>query len=170
MISLLLSLVLAGSSGLTPETPSGVPVSGVATWYGSTNPNGEKYCVGGYKHTCSPYKSKADGGRGGELIMYAAVPRWRWGDKPFRLRVCRKDDPTRCVIVVARDSCGRCREDIKKRWTSRSLAIDLSPAAFRALAPLSRGVVAVVISDWPPQDLSLTISESRSRSWPIGGR
>ena len=168
MISLLLSLVLAGSSGLTPETPSGVPVSGVATWYGARCPEGVTNY--GRKDTCTPYKTVAQGGRGGELVYYAAVPRWRWRDPSFRLRVCRKDDPTRCVIVVARDSCGRCREDIKKRWTSRSLAIDLSPAAFRALAPLSRGVVAVVISDWPPQDLSLRISESRSRSWPIGGR
>jgi hypothetical protein len=168
MISLLLSLVLAGSSGLTPETPSGVPVSGVATWYGARCPEGVTNY--GRKDTCTPYKTVAEGGRGGERIYYAAVPRWRWGAPSFRLRVCRKDDPTRCVIVVARDSCGRCREDIKKRWTSRSLAIDLSPAAFLALAPLSRGVVAVVISDWPPLDLSLTISESRSRSWPIGGR
>ena len=150
MTSLLLALaLLTGSTGpdLTPETPSGVPTSGVATWYGSTNPKGEKYCVGGYKNTCSPYKSKAQGGRGGELVMYAAVPRWRWGDKPFRLRVCRKDDPTRCVIVVARDSCGRCRKDILKPWTSRSLAVDLSPTAFSRLAPLGRGVLAVTISE-----------------------
>ena len=124
-----------------------MPVSGVATWYGSTNPKGQKYCVGGYKYTCSPYKSKAQGGRGGELLMYAAVPRWRWGDKPFTLRVCRKDNQTKCVIVIARDSCGRCREDIKKPWTSRSLAIDLSPTAFSRLAPLGRGVLAVTITE-----------------------
>ena len=165
MISLLLSLVLAGSSGLTPETPSGVPVSGVATWYGARCPEGVTNY--GRKDTCTPFKTVAEGGRGGERIYYAAVPRWRWGVPSFRLRVCRKDDPTRCVIVVARDSCGRCREDIKKRWTSRSLAIDLSPAAFIALAPLSRGVVAVVISDWPLQDHSPQISESRFRSWRI---
>ena len=126
-----------------------MPTSGVATWYGSRNP-ATQYCVGGYARTCSPYKSKAEGGRGGELVMYAAVPRWRWGDKPFRLRVCRKDDPTRCVIVVARDSCGRCRKDILKPWTSRSLAIDLSPTAFSLLAPLGRGVLQVTIADYPP--------------------
>ena len=163
MISLLLSLVIAGSSGLTPETPSGVPVSGVATWYGAHCPKGVTNY--GRVDTCTPYKTVAEGGRGGERIYYAAVPRWQWSDPSFRLRVCRKDDPTRCVLVVARDSCGRCREDIKKRWTSRSLAIDLSPEAFRALAPLSRGVVAVVISDWPPADHSHKISESRFRSW-----
>ena len=128
-----------------------MPVSGVATWYGSTNPRGDTYCVGGYKYTCSPYKSKAQGGRGGELVMYAAVPRWRWNDKPFRLRVCRKDDPRQCVTVVARDSCGRCREDIKKPWTSRSLAIDLSPTAFASLArgQLARGVLKVTIAEYP---------------------
>lgn len=165
VVSFLLGLtMLTGSAGpsTTPETPSGVPVSGVATWYGSTSPKGEKYCVGGYKHTCSPYKSKAAGGRGGELIMYAAVPRWRWGDKPFRLRVCRKDDPTRCVIVVARDSCGQCRKDITKPWTSRSLAIDLSPTAFSLLAPLGRGVLAVTITELPKS------SESSNRLVPRG--
>jgi hypothetical protein len=119
-----------------------VPVSGVSTWYGSRNP-ATQFCVGGYARTCSPYKS-------GEQVMYAAVPRWRWGDKPFRLRVCRKDDPTRCVIVVARDSCGRCRKDILKPWTSRSLAIDLSSTAFSLLAPLGRGVLQVTIADYPP--------------------
>ncbi len=160
--SLLLSLTLLTGSGGPSLTPSGVPTSGVATWYGSTNPKGEKYCVGGYKNTCSPYKSKAQGGRGGELIMYAAVPRWRWGDKPFTLRVCRKDDPTRCVIVIARDSCGRCRKDILKPWTSRSLAIDLSPAAFSQLAPLGRGVLAVTIRELPKS------SASSSRLAPLG--
>ena len=163
MIGLLLSLVIAGSSGLTPETPSGVPVSGVATWYGTRCPAGVTNY--GRVDTCTPYLSKAQGGRGGEQVYYAAVPRWQWSHPSFRLRVCRKDDPTRCVIVVARDSCGRCREDIKKRWTSRSLAIDLSPAAFRALAPLSRGVVAVVISDWPPVDRSHRILGWPFRSW-----
>ena len=165
MTALLLALTLLTGSGgpdRTPETPSGVPVSGVATWYGSTNPKGQKYCVGGYRNTCSPYKSKAQGGRGGELVMYAAVPRWRWGDKPFRLRVCRKDDPTRCVIVVARDSCGRCRKDITKPWTSRSLAIDLSPTAFSRLAPLGRGIVQVTIADYPPS------RESSSKLVPRG--
>lgn len=162
VVSFLLGLTMLTGSAGPSTTPSGVPVSGVATWYGSTAPKGEKYCVGGYKNTCSPYKSKAAGGRGGELIMYAAVPRWRWGDKPFRLRVCRKDDPTRCVIVVARDSCGRCRKDITKPWTSRSLAIDLSPTAFSLLAPLGRGVLAVTITELPKS------SESFNRLVPRG--
>ena len=105
--------------------------------------------MGGYKRTCSPYKSKADGGRGGELVMYAAVGRWRWGDKPFRLRVCRRDDPTKCVIVVVRDYCGSCKEGLKKPWTSKSRAIDLSPTAFSLLAPLGRGIVQVTIEDYP---------------------
>ena len=164
MTALLLALTLLTGSGgpdRTPETPSGVPVSGLATWYGSRNP-ATQYCVGGFKRTCSPYKSKAQGGRGGELVMYAAVPRWRWGDKPFRLRVCRKDDQTRCVIVVARDSCGRCRKDITKPWTSRSLAIDLSPTAFSRLAPLGRGIVQVTIADYPPS------RESSSKLVPRG--
>ncbi len=51
--------------------------------------------------------------------------------------------------MVARDSCGRCRKDITKPWTSRSLAIDLSPTAFSLLAPLGRGVLAVTITELP---------------------
>ena len=62
MISLLLSLVLAGSSGLTPETPSGVPVSGVATWFGARCPEGVTNF--GRKDTCTPFKTVAEGGRG----------------------------------------------------------------------------------------------------------
>jgi hypothetical protein len=162
VVSLLLGLTMLTGSAGPSTTPSGVPVSGVATWYGSTSAKGEKYCVGGYKHTCSPYKSKAQGGRGGELIMYAAVGRWRWGDKPFRLRVCRKDDPTKCVIVVVRDYCGSCREGLKKPWTSRSRAIDLSPTAFSQLAPLGRGVLAVTITELPKS------SESSNRLVPRG--
>ena len=119
----------------------------MATWYGAHCPKGVTNF--GRVDTCTPFKTVAQGGRGGERIWYAAVPRWRWATPSFRLRVCRRDDPTRCVIVVARDSCGRCREDIKKPWTSRSLAIDLSPAAFSQLAPLGRGVLQVTIRDYP---------------------
>ena len=162
VVSFLLGLTMLTGSAGPSTTPSGVPVSGVATWYGSTAPKGEKYCVGGYKNTCSPYKSKAAGGRGGELIMYAAVGRWRWGDKPFRLRVCRKDAATKCVIVVVRDYCGSCKEGLKKPWTSRSRAIDLSPTAFSLLAPLGRGVLAVTITELPKS------SESSNRLVPRG--
>ena len=162
VVSLLLGLTMLTGSAGPSTTPSGVPTSGVATWYGSTHPKGQKYCVGGYKNTCSPYKSKAQGGRGGELVMYAAVGRWRWGDKPFRLRVCRKDDPTKCVIVVVRDYCGSCREGLKKPWTSRSRAIDLSPTAFSQLAPLGRGVLAVTITELPES------SDSSSKLVPRG--
>ena len=149
VVSFLLGLTMLTGSAGPSTTPSGVPVTGVATWYGSTAPKGEKYCVGGYKNTCSPYKSKAAGGRGGELVMYAAVGRWRWGAKPFRLRVCRKDNATKCVIVVVRDYCGSCREGLNKPWTSKSRAIDLSPTAFSRLAPLGRGVLAVTITELP---------------------
>jgi hypothetical protein len=123
-----------------------VPVEGVSTWYGAHCPPGVSNF--GRVDTCTPFKTVAQGGRGGERIWYAAVPRWKWGTPDVKLRVCRKDDPTRCVIVVARDSCGRCRLDIKKPWNSRSLAIDLSPAAFNALAPLGLGVLRVTISDY----------------------
>ena len=95
--------------------------------------------------------------------MYAAVGRWRWGAKPFRLRVCRKDDTTKCVIVVVRDYCGSCKEGLKKPWTSRSRAIDLSPTAFSQLAPLGRGVLQVTIRDYPLSSESSSKPVERGR-------
>jgi hypothetical protein len=54
------------------------------------------------------------------------------------------------VTVVVRDECaGLCRRDLKRPWTSKSRAIDLSPAAFSQLAPLARGVLQVTIEEYP---------------------
>ena len=99
---------------------------------------------------CTPYLPKAQGGRGGELVWYAAVASFSYYAKPYRVRVCRKDQPTRCVTVWVRDECaGGCRRDLRKPWTSKSRAIDLSPAAFFQLAPLGRGVLQVTIEEYP---------------------
>jgi hypothetical protein len=112
---------------------------------------------------CVPYLTKAQGGRGGEQVWYAAVASFSYYAKPYRVRVCRKDQPTKCVIVTVRDECaGGCRRDLKKPWTSKSRAIDLSPAAFSQLAPLGRGVLAVTIKELPKR------SESSSRLVPLG--
>lgn len=68
--------------------------------------------------------------------LVAAVPSWRWGDTPWRARVCRLDDRERCVTVVVSDClCGR-----------SDRLIDLSDDAFRRLAPLSAGLVRVSLS------------------------
>jgi hypothetical protein len=97
------------------------------------------------------------------LVWYAAVASFSYYAKPYTLRVCRKDQPTRCVTVVVRDECaGLCRRDLKRPWTSQSRAIDLSPAAFSQLAPLGRGVLVVTIRELPKS------SESSSRLVPLG--
>jgi hypothetical protein len=119
MIALLLALTVA-------TTPSGVPVSGVASWYDATR-NGQS----------SWYTRKG-------ITLYAAVASWRWGDKPYMLRLCREDDQARCVVVLVVDWCGRCAKDLGgSKWNRKSRAIDISPHAMRMLAPLSQGVVRV---------------------------
>ena len=125
-----------------------MPTHGVATWYGARCPKGVTNF--GRVDACTPYLPKAQGGRGGELVWYAAVASFSYYAKPYRVRVCRKDQPTRCVTVVVRDECaGLCRRDLRKPWTSQSRAIDLSPAAFSQLAPLGRGVLQVTIEEYP---------------------
>ena len=146
MIAALLSLLLlTGSAG--PElTPHGVPTHGVSTWYGTRCPSGVTNF--GRVDACTPYLTKAQCGRGGEQVWYAAVASFSYYAKPYQVKVCRADQPTRCVVVWVRDECaGGCRRDLKKKWTSQSRAIDLSPAAFSRLAPLGRGVLSVTISE-----------------------
>ena len=125
-----------------------MPTHGVATWYGAHCPKGVTNF--GRVDACTPYLTKAQGGRGGERVWYAAVASFSYYAKPYRVRVCRADQPTRCVTVWVRDECaGWCRRDLKKPWTSKSRAIDLSPAAFYQLAPLGRGVLQVTIREYP---------------------
>ena len=80
--------------------------------------------------------------------MYAAVGTFRWGDTPYRIKVCRADDLTTCVVVTVIDYCGRCHKDLKRKWTNRSRNMDLSPQAFSKLRALHLGVVQVIITDW----------------------
>ena len=118
-----------------------MPTHGLATWYGAHHAISKHYCYGGFANTCSPYAT-------GEKIWYAAVASFSYYAKPYKIRVCRADQPTHCVVVVVRDECaGGCRRDLKKPWTSKSRAVDLSPAAFSRLAPLGNGVVAVTITE-----------------------
>lgn len=121
MISLLLSLTLFVTQ------PSGYHERVRATWYGNTHPHSQKYCYQGYRNTCNPYSK-------GEKVMYAAVPGFRWGDKPYKANVCYNG---KCVTVVVRDClCSRTGE-----------YMDLSPAAFIALGgKLSRGVIWVTVN------------------------
>ena len=161
VVSLLLGLTLLTSSGGPSLTPHGIPTEGVATWYGTRCPKGVTNF--GRVDACTPYLSKEQGGRGGELVWYAAVASFSYYAKPYRVRVCRTDQPTRCVTVTVRDECaGLCRRHLKQPWTSQSRAIDLSPAAFSQLAPLGRGVLRVSIAEFPLN------SESSSKPVRLG--
>lgn len=120
----MLALVLALS--LAIQAP-GLPPTGIASWYDATR-NGH-----------SSWYTRAG------INFYGAVGSWRWGDKPYNILVCTRSQPTRCVIVTVVDYCGRCAKDLRRAWTNKSRAIDLSPAAFVRLRDLSAGLVAVSI-------------------------
>lgn len=120
----MLALVLALS--LAIQAP-GLPPTGIASWYDATR-NGH-----------SSWYTRAG------INFYGAVGSWRWGDKPYNILVCTEGQPTRCVIVTVVDYCGRCAQDLRRTWTNKSRAIDLSPAAFARLRDLSEGLVAVSI-------------------------
>ena len=128
MIAALLATIMAFTPGCQVKTAQGVPVGGVASWYDATR-NNAWYTRGGNK-------------------FYAAVGTFRWGDMPYRIKVCRADDLAVCVVVTVTDYCGRCAKDLKHKWTRRSRNMDLSPQAFARLRGLHLGVVRVIITDW----------------------
>ena len=147
MIAALLSVVLLGQptpQPMPPLTEHGIPTSGVATFYGARCPKGVSYL--GRTDTCTPYMTKERGGRGGELVLFAAVGSFSYYDKPYKVRVCLRDR-SKCVIATVRDYCHGAWVSLRKPWTSASRVIDLSPTLFAALAPLSRGIVFVVVSE-----------------------
>lgn len=86
---------------------------------------------------CAPTPTQC-GGWGGNARL-GAVFTFRFGDEPWWARVWRGE---RFVDVLVVSHCA-CR--------GTDAAIDLSPAAFAALAPLSRGRIAVAVEvlDWP---------------------
>lgn len=128
MIAVLLATIMAVTPGCQVKTAQGVPVGGVASWYDATK-NNAWYTLGGNR-------------------MYAAVGTFRWGDTPYRIKVCRADDLTKCIVVTVTDYCGRCHKDLKRKWTRQSRNMDLSPQAFAKLRGLHLGVVQVIITDW----------------------
>lgn len=115
---------------------------GDATWYGDGG-----RCHDGYLRTCSPYLS-------GEQVFYAAVGSWRWGDKPYDIRVCKRSNASKCVVVTVRDFCRACKNGFG--------VIDLSPAAFKKLSPLWRGRIHVVIRSAGVEGQWLRIGASTS--------
>lgn len=103
-------------------------VTGTATWYCGKGQQGTSYCTAGY----------------GPQDLVAAIDRkdssFRKGD---RVRV---SSGGRSVVVTIVDVCG-CRG---------RRVIDLSSAAFRRLAPLSRGVIPVTLESADPVQLPAT--------------
>ncbi len=122
----MLAAVLSSSAWLIPT-----PQEGKATWYGART---KAVCYGGHPRTCSPYLSKAKGGRGGELHRYCAIKGFRvFRDKPFWVKVTNTKTGkwTTCIV---RDYCACVGGGI----------IDLSPMVFLELQKsLGLGVVSV---------------------------
>ena len=73
---------------------------------------------------------------------YGAVHSWRFGDERYAVQVCALDEGrlVACTHVIVRDYCACGSRH------GEPTVIDLSPAAFRELAPLSRGVIRVEVS------------------------
>ena len=87
---------------------------------------------------CAPTPTHCQSWGGGAML--GAVSSFRWGDRPYDVRVCRADARTRCTVVTVVSFCG-CPD---------GRVIDLSPAAFRRLAPLSAGLVRVTVERLGP--------------------
>jgi hypothetical protein len=116
-------------------TPMAYGATGRATWYAARCPDG--VAVLGRTDTCRPYVAKKDGGRGGELVFYAAVGWWRWGMTPVEADIFFHATG-RVVRVVVRDYCEACAKG--------RAVIDLSPTAFLAGGlTLGRGVAKVSV-------------------------
>jgi len=126
MMALLLSLSMALNATLLPD-----PVVGKATWYGYPGP---QKCYDGVPRTCTPYRTKAQGGWHNEVVNYCALPGYRWRSAPFWVKVTNVATGASALCLV-RDSCGCVGGGI----------IDLSPAVFRKLRNLKAGIVKVRI-------------------------
>ena len=123
------------AAALVEPSPTTYGVKGRATWYGARCPAGVSHL--GRTDTCRPYVAKRDGGRGGELVMYAAVGWWRWGMTPVEA-IVYFHATGRSVRVVVRDYCDACAKG--------RAVIDLSPTAFLAGGlTLGRGVAIVSV-------------------------
>jgi rare lipoprotein A (peptidoglycan hydrolase) len=137
-----MSFILAAILALSNTSGAVVKPTGRASWYGHRCPEGVTYL--NRRDTCTPYRSTATGGRGGELIWYAAVPGFRFRDKPFQVDVCVRGTK-KCVRVWVRDFCG-CQGT---RRAGDEPIIDLAPTAFARLAPLGWGVIYVDVRRVP---------------------
>ena len=129
------ALVEDSPSPSPSPSPTAYGATGRATWYAARCPDG--VAVLGRTDTCRPYVAKKYGGRGGELVFYAAVGWWRWGMTPVEADIFFHATG-RSVRVVVRDYCEACAKG--------RAVIDLSPTAFLAGGlTLGRGVAIVSV-------------------------
>lgn len=129
-------LLYEDAAALVPDpTPMAYGATGRATWYAAPCPDGVSML--GRTDTCRPYVGKRDGGRGGELVFYAAVGWYRYGMAPVEADIFFHATG-RTVRVVVRDYCEACAKG--------RAVIDLSPTAFIAGGlTLGRGVAIVSV-------------------------
>lgn len=90
---------------------------------------------GGIASYCAPTPTQCL--RWGGQAKLGAVHSFRFGDRPYRVKVCRQEGEPACVTVTIVSYCG-CPD---------GRVIDLSPYAFRRLAPLWRGLVPVTVEE-----------------------
>lgn len=107
------SPVIPSEDGAVDPSPTAY---GVATWYAARCPVGVVYLD--RTDTCWPYRTKQDGGRGGERKFYGAVGSWRYKDTPYQVDVVFVGTG-RVVRIWVRDYCQACAEG--------RVLIDLSP-------------------------------------------
>jgi hypothetical protein len=135
----------------TGNGPSAVPMvrgaaasqSGVRmAEVGTPNPTGAASSIYSASATwCAPTPTQCQGWGGNARL--AAVNSFRYGDEPYWVRLWRGDIYVDVTVV----SFCACRGTLH--------AIDLSPSAFKVLAPLSRGRIDVaveVLVDLPPDE------------------
>jgi hypothetical protein len=94
-----------------------------------------RHSISGTASYCAPTPTRCQGWGG--TARLGAVPTFHFGDRRYLARACERlaDAGTRCVTVLVVSYCA-CRDKV----------IDLSPDAFRQLAPLSRGIVPVRVT------------------------
>ena len=132
--------LLAGSFARGHLLGSGAPLTAVGisdnSFHGAGINPASAVTVSGWATWCAPTPTKCRGWGGDALL--AAVPSFR--GSPYTVQVCGfEGGRTNCVqvTVVSFCACGS-RNGIPT-------VIDLSPAAFRSLAPLSRGRIRVTV-------------------------
>lgn len=92
---------------------------------------GSSSVIEGWASYCAPTPTRCQSWGGSAKL--GAVPSFRYGDRPYFVKVCRLSSSA-CVVVRVVSFCG-CGVKV----------IDLSPAAFKRLTPLWRGVVRVTV-------------------------